>query len=66
MVFISILKSYLDVLTPPRDITERVGCKLVEGAAGLSLNSTRDPTPGDLSSICILISQMAEFSPVEK
>jgi len=28
-----------------RDITERVGCKPVEGAAGLSLNSTRDPTP---------------------
>jgi len=28
-----------------RDITEEVGCKPVEGAAGLSLNSTRDPTP---------------------
>ena len=58
--------SYLDVLTPPRDITERVGCKPVEGAAGLSLNSTRDPTPGDLSSIRILISCLAEFLPVEK
>merc|ERR1711928_186270 len=29
-----------------RDITEEVGCKPVEGAAGLSLNSTGDPTPG--------------------
>ena len=58
--------SHLDVLPPPRDITERVGCKLVEGAAGLSLNSTRDPTPGDFSSICILISQLPEILPVEK
>ena len=65
-VFISILMSHIDVLTPPRDITERVGCKPVEGAAGLSLNSTRDPTPGDFSSICILISQLPEILPVEK
>jgi len=27
-----------------RDITEEVECKPVEGAAGLSLNSTREPT----------------------
>ena len=58
--------SYLDVLALARDITERVDCKPVEGAANLSLNSTRDPTPGDVSSVHILISRLADFLPVEK
>merc|ERR1719150_318522 len=33
-----------------RDITDKVGCKPVEGAAGLSLNSTGSPSPGPTNS----------------
>ena len=58
-----LLSSYPDM---SRDITEEVGCKPVEGAAGLSLNSTSDPTLGKSSSFRILISHLGDFTPDEK